>query len=164
MTLKKIKTISWAKAIFLLVFSHNKLIKHSVDCAIDREIRSASISTYLTPNQEYDLRSKYNNLFRDSVSRIRSSLLRAFCLVLLSIIAALSSAVAFNSLSINKSSILNSWLQYGGIGLLLWATLGRAESEAETFDTGSLPELVDTWVYRFLYITGSYSLILSVAW
>jgi hypothetical protein len=59
---------------------------------------------------------------------------------------------------------MHSVLEYIGIGILLWATLARAENAIETIDGESLTERVDFWLYRILYIVGSYFLALLVAW
>ncbi len=55
-------------------------------------------------------------------------------------------------------------LQYFGIGILLWATLAKGGWNIQTIKGGSLPELVDQWIYRGLYCLGSYLLVLSVSW
>ena len=67
-------------------------------------------------------------------------------------------------LAVPMPSELLSALQYIGIGILLCATLARAESAIETIDGESIPERVDFWLYRALYVIGSYFLAPSVRW
>jgi hypothetical protein len=95
---------------------------------------------------------------------LRTTLFTAFAVVAGAIFVAYLSGAALNAFTIVKSPKWNAWLQYGGIGILLWATLGRVDSPIQTFDGNTLPERVDLWLYRWLYVIGSYALALSVAW
>jgi hypothetical protein len=158
MTTHKAKTITTTWAIILLVMSPSKLVAHSIDHAI----RSQPCA--LTPEREQELRNSFTTQFQNSVSLVRSSLFRAFLVVAGAIVAALVSANVLQTVGVYKSSAWNAWLQYGSIGILLWATLGRVESPIQTWDGGTLPEHVDLWLYRSLYVVGSYGLALSIAW
>jgi hypothetical protein len=62
------------------------------------------------------------------------------------------------------STVTNHLLQFGGVGMLLWATLGKQGWNIQTVGGRSLIELVDQWIYRALYLVGSYLLVLSVSW
>jgi hypothetical protein len=59
---------------------------------------------------------------------------------------------------------VNRALQYGGVGILLWATLAKLGWNIQTFSGRTLPELVDVWIYRALYVIGSFALVVSVSW
>jgi len=158
MSLYDTKTISTAWAIMLLLFAPEKLVAHSVDHAI------RSQPNVPTPDQDQKLRVSFEKQFRESVFLIRSMLFTSFAVVSGAIIFALSSAVVLNTFSVSKSPEANALLQYGGIGVLLWATLAKTGSNIRTWDGDTLPERVDIWLYRLLYIIGSYALALSVAW
>lgn len=158
MTPLRTKTISTAWAIALLLLWPTRLIAHSVDHAI------RSQPGVLAPERDQELRKSFEKQFGDSVSLIRSTLFTAFALVTGTIVAAFLSGVALKGLSVTQSPKWTAWLQYGGIGVLLWATLARVESAIQTWDGGTLPERVDLWLYRSLYIVGSYALALSVTW
>lgn len=159
MTLHETKTINTLFAIVLMVFAPSKLIQESVDHAI------RSQPEVLDTEREKKLRIEFNAQFNKSVSSIRSTFFASFVVVAGAILAAFLSAFIIKALGISKSHEWNSWLQYGGIGILLWGTLARVDpSVIETWDGGTLPERVDLWLYRLLYIAGSYALALSVAW
>ncbi len=159
MTPHETKTISMGWAIVLMVFAPSKLIAHSVDHVI------RSQPGVLEPDQEKKLKVDFEAQFRKSVSLIRSTLFASFVVVAGAIVAAFVSGTMLKAMGIAKSPAWNAWLQYGGIGVLLWATLARVDHSAiETWDGGTLPERVDLWLYRLLYIAGSYPLALSVAW
>jgi hypothetical protein len=159
MTPHDTKTISTAWAIMLLVVAPSKLIAHSVDHAI------RSQPGVLEAKREKELRLSFEAQFQNSITRIRSALFGAFVVVASSIAAALVTGAVLTNLAIAKSQAWNAWLQFGGIGVLLCATLARVDPSAiQTYDGGTLPERVDLWLYRFLYVVGSYALALSVAW
>jgi hypothetical protein len=153
------KTISTARAIVMLVFSPSTLIGHAVDHAI------RSQEEPLDTAREVKLRGDFEAQFKRSVSTIRSTLFSSFVVVAGSVAAAFVSGAILQALSIIKSSGWNIGLQVIGIGVLLWATLARVDPTAiQTWDGGTLPERVDLWLYRFLYIIGSYALTLSLIW
>lgn len=159
MTAHETKTISTWRAIVLVVFAPTKLVEHSVDHAIRSQPEP------LDTEQEQKLRLKFNAQFEKSVFSIRSTVFASFAVVAGAILGAFVSGITLNTLGIAKSPEWNAWLQYGGIGILLWATLARVDSSAiSTWDGGTLPERVDLWLYRLLYIAGSYPLALSVSW
>ncbi|MGB7540403.1 MAG: hypothetical protein WBM28_00100, partial [Burkholderiales bacterium] len=153
------RTISTARAIILIAVAPSRLIAHSVDHAI------RSQPGVLDADREMKLRAQFEAQFRKSISTIRSALFGSFVVVASSVIAAFASGVVLNKMGIAKSAACNVWLQFGGIGVLLWATLARVDPSAiQTYDGGTLPERVDLWLYRSLYVVGSYALALSVSW
>ncbi|MBI4188944.1 MAG: hypothetical protein HY525_00210 [Betaproteobacteria bacterium] len=159
MTAHETKTISTGWAIALLVFAPSRLIAHSVDHAI------RSQPEVLQPDREKKLKLEFEAQFHKSVSLIRSTFFSSLAVVAGAIVAAFVSGAMLQAAGIAKSPDWNAWLQYGGIGVLLWATLARVDYSAiQTWDGGTLPERVDLWLYRLLYMVGSYPLALSVAW
>lgn len=159
MTLHETKAINTCWAIFLMVFAPSKLVQQSVDHAIRSQPNMLEIE------QENKLRRDFNAQFTKTVFSIRSTFFASFAVVAGAILAAFASATTLKAIGIAKSPESNAWLQYGGIGILLWGTLARVDpSTIATWDGGTLPERVDLWLYRLLYIAGSYALALSVAW
>ena len=57
-----------------------------------------------------------------------------------------------------------TYLQWAGIALLLWATLGIAGWEIQTAGGTSAPEVVNRLVYRIVHCLGTYCLAWSVSW
>jgi len=55
-------------------------------------------------------------------------------------------------------------LQYWGIGLLLWATLGKGGWSIQTMRGDTIYEDVDDWIFRGLYLGGSLPLVISATW
>lgn len=118
----------------------------------------------MTPEKEVGLRISFTQQFQEAVDLIRASLWQAFVVVGVAVAAAFLTALLLKYQGILKSSSWSIGLQFAGIGVLLWATLGRVESPIQTFDGATIPERVDQWLYRLLYVVGSYALALSVAW
>ena len=54
--------------------------------------------------------------------------------------------------------------QFGGAGILLWATLSKQGWNIQTFNGNTLPERLDRYIYRGLYVFGTWLLVLSLAW
>jgi hypothetical protein len=57
--------------------------------------------------------------------------------------------------------ILN-WLQHGGVGILLWATLAKQGWNIQTWNGNSPVERVDQKIFRSLYVVGSFCFFLSI--
>ena len=53
---------------------------------------------------------------------------------------------------------------YSGIGTLLWATLGKCGWSIRSWNGTSLLEQVDNFLFRVLYLVGSFLLVLSGTW
>lgn len=158
MSTRRTSAVSTPWAIVLLFLRPSLLVTHSVDHAVRSQPSS------LTPEREAELRASFTRQFQEAVDLIRGSLLQAFLVVAAAVGAAALTAVILKMQGVSKSQNWNVGLQSAGVGVLLWATLGRVESPIQTFDGGTVPERVDQWLYRMLYVIGSYALALSVIW
>lgn len=152
-TFRKFLRALWA--IVLLVFAPSWLtamsVRHTLKLREQWESQQRGASEDLTSQ------------FRGSIGKIRCELLWALIIACCVVAAALITAAALQACGVRKAQILKAVLQYGGIAVLLLATLGRVESGITTHGHGTLPEKVNAWVYELLYCVGSYALVLSVA-
>ena len=158
MSASQTSQISTAWAIVLLLLAPSRLVEHSVTHAIHLQPAAPD------PIREQELRRSLGHQFSRAIAKVRSVLLVSFLVVAGAIGAALVTAVILNVLKVLSSANWDAALQYGGIAVLLWATLGRVGHPIETWDKETLPERVDLWIFRLLYVLGSYALALSVAW
>jgi hypothetical protein len=62
-----------------------------------------------------------------------------------------------------RCRVVEEIFQYSGIGILLWATLGKAGWSIQTMNGDTIPELVNEWVFRALSVLGSFLLALAVS-
>ena len=84
-------------------------------------------------------------------------------LVLLSVFAALAVGKMYYLCGGLRKLFIEEILQYSGIAVLLWATLAKVGWDIQTMNGNTIPELVNEWVFRFLYFIGSFLLVLSVS-
>lgn len=98
-----------------------------------------------------------------SVKQIRNSLFWSFVLVAGAVVTAMLVGrlyFAFGGLPYKKAEEI---LQYSGIAVLLWATLGKVGWSIQTMNGNTIPELVNEWTFRVLYVLGSFLLALAVS-
>lgn len=108
-------------------------------------------------------RSRFSHL-ENNIDSIRKGLLYSLLLVVGTIFV----GVIFGKIGYYYLGYLSTtWygiLQYTGVGIILWATLAVQGWKIKTLGSHSLPERINVWVYRTLYIIGSFLLVLSVCW
>lgn len=147
--------ISWIAALFMLVFRPRKLIKRT----------SADYEEMNTPGgiQRKQERNQGTTQAERSINQIRSSLFWSFVLVVGAVLVAGVIGKAYFALGGQRCQTAEEILQYSGIGVLLWATLGKAGWSIQTMNGDTIPELVNEWVFRALYVLGSFLLALAVS-
>lgn len=94
--------------------------------------------------------------YEESIDRIRHGLLFSFLLVLGSFVVAAILGRAYVSLGGAVSGSVLEVLQYVGIGILLWATLAKQGWSIQTMHGATVPELLNEFLYRALYVFGSF--------
>lgn len=152
-TLDKLFGALWA--IVLLAFAPERLVTRSLnDRSMEEEAQKLEETGYSR---------SHSVQFRYAIGKIRRELLRSFLIAVSVMCAALITAGAVHAYGVEKTQTLKTVLQYGGIAILLLATLGRVEAGITTYGQGTLPEKVNARVYELLYCVGSYALVLSVA-
>ena len=100
----------------------------------------------------------------DQTSIIRRSLGYSALLVLGVVAVSVFVGIGFNRFFGPAQGWPPRIILYTGIGILLWATLGKGGWDIESIDGTTLPEEVDRFVFRVLHLTGSAFLILSATW
>ena len=95
---------------------------------------------------------------------IYKALLWSALTVILTGVASWVFAWLLSRYSILPTQPVLNWLQYGGIGILLWATLAKQGWNIQTWGGKTTAEKADQWVFRILYVVGSFCLFLSVMW
>lgn len=142
-------------ALFLLVFRPRKLIERA----------NADYKEMNTPEaiQQKQERNQRTTQAERSINQIRSSLFWSFALVAGAVLAAGVIGRAYFALGGGRCQTAEEILQYSGIGILLWATLGKAGWSIRTMNGDTIPELVNEWVFRALYVLGSFLLALAIS-
>ncbi len=143
------------KSLLLLIFAPKKL-EHLA-------IRHGKYLNQPEVIEEKQRRERETPLEHRSIRRIRRNLLTSFCIVAISMLAGFVAGRLYIEL-VGTATVFNAeLLQYVGIGILLWATLGKLGWSIQTMDGGTVPELVNEWIFRALYVVGSFALALSAS-
>src|SRR5690349_15904108 len=100
--------------------------------------------------------------YEQSIDRIRRGLFISFVLVAAAFVLAALAGRGIVGLNGPVSENLLESFQHVGIGILLWATLAKQGWAIQIFDGTTVPEVVDEFLYRALYVLGSFVLALSV--
>lgn len=147
--------ISKPSALFMLAFRPSKLIERT----------KADYQEMNTPGaiQRKQERNQRTTQAERSINQIRSSLFWSFVLVAGAVLAAGIIGKTYFALGGARCETAEEILQYSGIGVLLWATLGKAGWSIQTMNGDTIPELVNEWVFRALYVIGSFLLALAVS-
>lgn len=147
--------ISKIAALFLLVFRPRKLIERT-----NADYQEMNTLEAIQRKQERTQRTTQAEI---SINQIRSSLFWSFVLVAGAVLAAGVIGRVYFALGGARCQTAEEILQYSGIGVLLWATLGKAGWSIQTLNGDTIPELVNEWVFRALYVLGSFLLALAVS-
>ena len=100
----------------------------------------------------------------DRVTHIRRSLATAFSLVVVSLGLGWVSGVSLARAVGPACPTFVAFLQLLAAGIILGATLAVLGSEIWSYTGQTLPEKVNRWLYRVLYVVGTYLLVLSLTW
>jgi hypothetical protein len=104
------------------------------------------------------------NQFARAARDVRRGLGESFGLVVLTVVTGWLVGEVLEHFIGSTSLVVNHLLQYGGVGIILWATLAIRGWSIQTSNGNTLPERLDRAIYRALYLVGSFLLVLSVAW
>ena len=143
----------WKLLLYLLT-SREKLVRNS-----DRHLEWMN-----TPEAIAEKNQKLpESQSQRSVAEIRHVLCTSFLLVVGSmIIGALAGRIYIWS-GLPNPILFSEISQYIGVAILLWATLGKVGWSIQTTNGTTLPERVNDFVYRLLYVIGSIFLALSAS-
>lgn len=147
------KHSSW-KLLFHLLTSREQLVSLS-------ERHLASMNT--TEAIEEKHRKLAESQSARSVTEIRHTLCVSLWMVLGSVVAGCIVGRIYVSLDLPKPLLVAEISQYLGVAILLWATLGKIGWSIQTMNGNTLPEQVNDFVYRLLYIFGSICLAVSAS-
>jgi len=154
------------RAIVLLFFRPSRFVQMAVKHAIAQEfksnvqLRESYPDLQLLPERQKTLTDGTWNQTR----QIRRSFGRGFKWVMVALILGWVSGVIFHRTVGPALPSLIMGLQVLAAGILLGATLSLVGREIESYGGQTLPEKINDFLYRILYITGTYLLFLSLSW
>ena len=148
-------TIRPAKATFLLLTSLKRF-------EIEAEKHADHLRTQREAAKAAGLKEE-SNLMK-AARDIRRAFRQSFLYVSATLLAGWLTARLLHASLGPSSPCVNKFLQWGGVLVLLWATLAKQGWNIQTINGESLPELVNDWLYRALYVFGSWLLVISALW
>jgi hypothetical protein len=139
------------------------------DMAVDHDVS-------LTLTKSPELRSRfvddrldqYRTEVRGNVYRrfpvVRVALYRTGALVVMSAIVGLVLGALLKIQFGPPPPMINSALQIIGAGIVLWATIWRVDVDAQTIGGETLLERTHWWLFRALYVVGSFLFFVAYTW
>src|SRR5690242_12965563 len=95
---------------------------------------------------------------RNQVNETWTALSQSFKLIFLTTIVAVCTALATQNF-VHIPSGISSGLQYLGTLIMIWATLGKAGWQIQTFEGNTLTERLNDTIFRGLYVVGTFALV-----
>jgi len=124
------------------------------------EWRSAYPDRRVPPEKTQNFR----NLAASRTAKLRSAVFGSLVTTLAAVIAGFAAGALLHRLFGPAPSLLLGGLQLTGAGVLLGATLAEVGREIESWTQQTLAEKVNRWVFRTLYVLGTFVLVVSVGW
>jgi len=154
------------RAIILLFFCPSRFVKMAVKYDTSREFETNAQLLEKYPDRQLpsDKQKEFTDRAWGRTKKIRRSFGAGFIYVIVALLLGWLSGIIFHrTLGPTSSSVIMA-LQVLAAGILLGATLSLAGRKIASIGGQTLPEKIDDLLYRILYITGTYLLVLSLSW
>lgn len=154
------------KEVILLVFYPSRFIVYATELNVRKEFETNKQLRESFPDGRLPAErlKEFEEYVSKSTNRIRRSFVVGFGWVLFAIAGGWTCGSSLSCLLGPAPKIFVSFLQLAAAGILLGATLSLTGWEIQTGSGQTIPEGVNRWLYRALYIIGTWILILSLTW
>jgi hypothetical protein len=154
------------RGIVLILLRPATFIREATAHAVAAELRENEQVRAKWPNGPLPekLRLELESTVKNQTDSIRRALFTGLGITILTMYFGYAAGVASSSTFGPPSKALVYLLQAIGAGLVLGATLGEIGREIQTWDRRSLPERINTFIFRSLYVIGTFMFVGSVAW
>lgn len=154
------------KGIWLVVFAPKRFIREAADYAIGYESRTNTqlASTHPDKQLSEDRRLNIEATTRAQTDSIRKALFGGVGITLVTVAVGALAGYWLRSAFGVPPKIAVYFLQGVGASVILGATLGEVDRRIQTFDRTTLPEQVNAFLFRALYVLGTFLFVMSVAW
>lgn len=145
---------STIRGLALLVFRPAEFVEQATALALQSEPPASTTE---------DRRNKLRVQNRESTDLIRASLAKSVCISAVTILAGLATgAILRASVGAREFRLWTIVLQSAGAALILAATLALLDWSIRTWNGRTLPEGVNRFAYRLLYVLGTYVIVASL--
>ncbi|HYD76036.1 hypothetical protein [Ramlibacter sp.] len=150
----------------LLLLAPERYVVRATEHAISAEFQRNRQLREQFPNQNLPVqrRAEIETNVRSQVTVVRTSVLSSIGITLAAIVAGVLGGVALGSVVGAPSRFALYLLQGAGAAILLGATLSEVGRRIETWSRESLAEEINAFLFRWLYVTGTFLFVVSVAW
>ena len=151
---------------FLILVRPTTFIREATAHAIAMELIENEQVRAKWPNGPLpeNLRMDLETTVWNQTASIRKALFGGLGITILTMSFGYAAGVAASSMLGAPSKVLVYLPQALGAGLVLGATLGEIGREIQTWDRRSLPERINTFIFRSLYVGGTFMFVASVVW
>ena len=152
------------RGMLLLLFSPRRFVALAAEDAIKYEMnRAPEVRDPTTGRYPADRCASIETSIRGQVATIRYGILSSIGITTGTIVAG-----ALAGLMLRAACQPVKWvvyaLQAAGAAVILGATLAEVGRDIETWDRTTIPERVNSYTFRALYVLGTFLFVLSVAW
>lgn len=154
------------KEIMIIVFCPSRFAQIAADHAIKMELQNNDQFRKMFPDGKLpsNKQKEFEGREIKRTNLIRHSFAVGFLLALATFTGGWVSGTVLGCLVGRASKMIIIVLQSAGAFIILGATLSFVGSEIESWNLKTLPEKVNRWLYRILYIIGTWILIMSLTW
>lgn len=131
-----------------------------VEFATTAQLRSAYPDRQVPADKIEEFRSRA----RERTTKLRHAVFSSIGLATSAISAGLIVGIVLKRLAGPAPAIATAILQIGGAGVILGATLAEVGREIQSWTQATLAERVNLWVFRTLYVFGTFVIVVSIGW
>jgi hypothetical protein len=139
-----------------------RAVQHDVELEFEtnQQLRAAFPDKTLPP----DRLNKFQDNAWNRTRSVRIAFFSALGLTLLAIAVGLIAGYFLKRNFCAPSSRVTSALQISGAAIILVATLAKVGWKIQSWNGETLPEKADRWMFRALYVIGTFLFVLSLGW
>jgi len=154
------------RAVILVLVAPSRFIEAAVqhDVEAEWETNAQWRSAYPDQRVPQERLQKFRDLAATRTAKLRASVFGSLVTTIAAIIAGFGTGALLQRLFGPSPPLLVDGLQVVGAAVFLSATLAEAGREIESWTQRTLAEKVNKWVFRTLYVLGTFILVISIAW
>ena len=153
-------------AVILVLFAPSRFVEVAVRHALEAEFATnvqwqAQYPDRNVPPKEID---RFRGFAREQTQSLRRAVFGGIGIAFAAIASGLVAGAILRHLLGPAPVIAIAGLQIGGAGIILGATLAEVGRQIASWQQETLPEKVNRWVFRCLYVFGTFIFVISVGW
>lgn len=153
-------------ATFLVVFCPSKFVEAAVlhDVALEFETNTQLRDKFPDRRLPPDRLQAFRATALERTRKIRRALFGSILVTIATIVVGWLIGLMLLKVFGPAPTFLISVLQMAGAGTILGATLAEIGRQIESWGGKTLPEKVNLWLFRALYVLGTFVFVLSLGW